>query len=198
MASGAGDARTNGAIAAQERAMHVSNMSDPQNMDTVSELGEEEEIYGACSTHPESETPSESGREGLTWISWFCSLAGHQYFAEVAEDFIEDDFNLTGLNFLVPFYKEALEMILDIEPQEDSLKIPDVSIVESSAELLYGLIHQRYILTRQGMQQMVGGPRLTHRSTSTKRAISACAHACSATPSSCFHAGDRISRALIR
>lgn len=105
--------------------------------------------------HAESETPSESGTEGLTWISWFCSLAGHQYFAEVAEEFIEDDFNLTGLNFLVPFYKEALEMILDIEPQEDSLKIPDVSIVESSAELLYGLIHQRYIITRQGMQQMV-------------------------------------------
>ncbi|WFD22615.1 casein kinase 2 regulatory subunit [Malassezia equina] len=65
----------------------------------------------------------------------------------VAEEFIEDDFNLTGLNFLVPFYKEALEMILDIEPH--------ISIVESSAELLYGLIHQRYIITRQGMQQMV-------------------------------------------
>lgn len=46
-------------------------------------------------------------------------------------------------------------MILDVEPQEDSLKIPDVSIVESSAELLYGLIHQRYILTKQGLQQMV-------------------------------------------
>ena len=104
----------------------------------------------------ESESPSESGTESLTWISWFCSLPGHEYFAEVGEDFIEDDFNLTGLNALVPFYKEALEMILDVEPpEEDSLKIPDVSIVESSAELLYGLIHQRYILTRHGMQQMV-------------------------------------------
>lgn len=109
----------------------------------------EDEIY-------ESESPSESGTESLTWISWFCSLPGHEYFAEVGEDFIEDDFNLTGLNALVPFYKEALEMILDVEPpEEDSLKIPDVSIVESSAELLYGLIHQRYILTRHGMQQMV-------------------------------------------
>lgn len=108
------------------------------------------------SASTESESPSESGTESLTWISWFCSLPGHEYFAEVGEDFIEDDFNLTGLNALVPFYKEALEMILDVEPpEEDSLKIPDVSIVESSAELLYGLIHQRYILTRHGMQQMV-------------------------------------------
>ncbi|PWN24714.1 hypothetical protein BDZ90DRAFT_224254 [Jaminaea rosea] len=102
-----------------------------------------------------SDSISDSGTDSLTWISWFCSLPGHEYFAEVSEDFIEDDFNLTGLNALVPFYKEALEMILDVEPQEDSLKIPDVSIVESSAELLYGLIHQRYILTKQGLQQMV-------------------------------------------
>ena len=42
-------------------------------------------------------------------------------FAEVTEDFIEDDFNLTGLSQLVPFYKEALEMMLDVEPGETTL-----------------------------------------------------------------------------
>ncbi|CAG8458635.1 5762_t:CDS:2 [Rhizophagus irregularis] len=103
----------------------------------------------------ESDTSNDTGTESLTWISWFCSLSGHEYFAEVAEDFIEDDFNLTGLNSTVPFYKEALEMILDVEPEEESLKVPDVSLVENSAEVLYGMIHQRYILTRQGLQQMV-------------------------------------------
>jgi Casein kinase II regulatory subunit len=39
---------------------------------------------------------------------------------------------------------------------EDTHRIPDVSIVEASAELLYGLVHQRYILTRPGLQSMVG------------------------------------------
>jgi casein kinase II subunit beta len=34
----------------------------------------------------------------------------------VSEDFIEDDFNLTGLNTMVPFWKEAMEMVLDVEP----------------------------------------------------------------------------------
>ncbi|KAF5344137.1 hypothetical protein D9758_008889 [Tetrapyrgos nigripes] len=98
-----------------------------------------------------SSTPTST----LTWISWFCSLPGHEYFCEVTEDFIEDDFNLTGLNTMVPFWKEAMEMVLDVEPDEDASKIPDVSIVESSAEMLYGLVHQRYILTRAGLQAMV-------------------------------------------
>jgi hypothetical protein len=42
-----------------------------------------------------------------------------------------------------------------LSSDEDSSKIPDVSIVEASAELLYGLVHQRYILTRAGLQAMV-------------------------------------------
>lgn len=45
-----------------------------------------------------------------TWIASFCSLLGHEYFAEVSEDFIEDDFNLTGLQSQVQLYKEALEV----------------------------------------------------------------------------------------
>lgn len=45
-----------------------------------------------------------------SWISSFCSLLGHEYFAECSEDFIEDDFNLTGLANQVTMYKEALEV----------------------------------------------------------------------------------------
>ena len=143
---------------------------------------------------------------------------GHEYFAEVSEDFIEDDFNLTGLQSQVPMYKDALEMILDVEPSEtnssaalseeeeeeeeeeddgilgDELDEPpqdpnrtsgqqpsttarrstggadpassaaarrhirtssDASVIEASAELLYGLIHARYITSRPGIQQML-------------------------------------------
>ncbi|KZT74343.1 hypothetical protein DAEQUDRAFT_720507 [Daedalea quercina L-15889] len=112
--------------------------------EVMEDVDEQEEGYS-------SSTPTST----LTWISWFCSLPGHEYFCEVAEDFIEDDFNLTGLNTMVPFWKEAMEMVLDVEADEDASKIPDVSIVEASAELLYGLVHQRYILTRAGLQAMV-------------------------------------------
>ncbi|KAH0492864.1 hypothetical protein TgHK011_007793 [Trichoderma gracile] len=123
-----------------------------------------------------------------SWIASFCALPGHEYFAEVSEEFIEDDFNLTGLQTQVAMYKEALEMILDVEPEDDedeeeeeedddenesgleeadradlrhgaerrhhSRMASDLSVIESSAEMLYGLIHQRFICSRVGIQQM--------------------------------------------
>ncbi|KAG6869252.1 hypothetical protein C0993_000005 [Termitomyces sp. T159_Od127] len=79
-----------------------------------------------------SSTPTST----LTWISWFCSLPGHEYFCEVTEDFIEDDFNLTGLNAMVPFWKEAMEMVLDVEPGG---KIRKWRVWRLSARILYGL-----------------------------------------------------------
>lgn len=55
------------------------------------------------------------------------------------------------------YYREAYEMILDVEREDDEMssKIPDVSLLVPSAEMLYGLIHQRYIITSMGLRQMV-------------------------------------------
>jgi casein kinase II subunit beta len=144
---------------------------------------------------------SSSSQAPESWIAAFCSLVGHEYFAEVSEEFIEDDFNLTGLQSQVPMYKEALEMILDVEPEDATeeeeeeeeedededdvagvrgayrrandvaaaaverrhLRIPsDLSMIESSAEMLYGLIHQRFITSRPGIQQMAEKYELGH------------------------------------
>ncbi|KAF7453846.1 SKB2, Casein kinase II, beta subunit [Pyrenophora tritici-repentis] len=88
---------------------------------------------------------SSSSQVTESWIASFCGLLGHEYFAEVSEDFIEDDFNLTGLQSQVPMYKEALEMILD-----------------------------RYITSRPGIQQMAEKYELQHFGTCPRVNCNSC------------------------
>ncbi|EGW33581.1 uncharacterized protein SPAPADRAFT_60924 [Spathaspora passalidarum NRRL Y-27907] len=122
----------------------------------------------------------------IPWIQQFCELFGHDYFVQVSQDFIEDDFNLTGLSSQVPYYREALYTILDyqVETAEDSPQdnnsipgtanttattntantssskkeakneLPNKALLAHSAELLYGLIHARYIISKQGLTAM--------------------------------------------
>ena len=69
---------------------------------------------------------------------------------------MQDDFNLTGLSAQVPYYEYALDTILDAESATAAKFSKDQQeAVESAAELLYGLIHARYIITPRGMAAML-------------------------------------------
>lgn len=80
------------------------------------------------------------------------SLRGNEFFAEVDEEYIRDNFNLTGLNSLVPDFEHALDVLLDADPSGAGEEHRER--IEDSAELLYGLIHARFILTSPGLAAM--------------------------------------------
>ena len=141
--------------------------------------------------------PSDLEDDYISWIQQFCEVFGHDYFVQVSQDFIEDDFNLTGLSLQVPFYREALYTILDyqVETAEDHTnttnnnsistnnnnnsntnnsrganstgngnnskkssnnapELPNKALLAHLAELLYGLIHARYIVSKPGLTAM--------------------------------------------
>jgi len=127
---------------------NIQYQEDDPNFQNLNDYQEDKEEYVSNESFDSSTSTSV-----ISWITWYCSLPGHEFFIEVPEEFIEDEFNLYGLRAIVPMYEEALDMILDLD-DENPPPSSELPKIERSAELLYGLIHQRFILTKLGLSLM--------------------------------------------
>lgn len=101
---------------------------------------------------------SESGYSGqTTWIQNFCRTPGNEFFAEVPESFIRESMNLIdiGRGVEIPNIKEALGVLLGETRVSTSIHgdaSQKASMVQSSAALLYGLLHARFLVSPQGLK----------------------------------------------
>jgi hypothetical protein len=90
-------------------------MADVVNEHEGSEESEELDDEDVLDVPQESDESMTASEDETSWISWFVSIRGNDFFCEVEESFVQDDFNLTGLSSQVPYYDYALDMILDVD-----------------------------------------------------------------------------------
>ncbi|KAL6565824.1 casein kinase 2 regulatory subunit [Orobanche hederae] len=147
------------AVAVPSTSNAAGKQTDYRNNRSSSTLTNNTTKYSDDESETDSEESDVSGSDGddTSWISWFCNLRGNEFFCEVDDDYIQDDFNLCGLSTQVPYYDYALDLILDVESShgDDMFTEEQNELVESAAEMLYGLIHVRYILTTKGLAAML-------------------------------------------
>eukprot|EP00658_Telonema_sp_P-2_P078178 TRINITY_DN725_c0_g1_i8.p1 TRINITY_DN725_c0_g1~~TRINITY_DN725_c0_g1_i8.p1 ORF type:complete len:235 (-),score=68.28 TRINITY_DN725_c0_g1_i8:270-932(-) len=83
------------------------------------------------------------------------SQPGNHLLIRVDEDYIEDSFNLYGLNKVIPNFRDTLRLLLTTaEDAEICLEEDWIGPGYQSLLDLYGLIHARYILTTPGMNKI--------------------------------------------
>ena len=101
-----------------------------------------------------------------TWISRFLSRKENRFLIHIPDSYLMDDFNLNELSCTVPNFSKALSLILEEEDEESDDEDDDEEDdrdsdhfseeIHRSAKLLYYLVHQRFLLTRVGMEEMAG------------------------------------------
>lgn len=93
-----------------------------------------------------------------SWVAQHCNRKGHEFFCRVPEEFMQDNFNLTGLSERVPNYEVALKRLLGPKYRPNTgdrssrtMAVIPADLIDRSAQMLYGLIHSRYVMTMEGV-----------------------------------------------
>ncbi|KAJ6237173.1 casein kinase ii subunit beta [Anaeramoeba flamelloides] len=102
-----------------------------------------------------SSSDSDSSQDEYDWVENFCDMHGNEFFCLIDEEYVNSNFNLTGLRQQVRHYKPALKLIRNSEtPNFELMSEEKVLEIEEDTKYLYGLIHSRYIVTDEGMRRM--------------------------------------------
>lgn len=102
-----------------------------------------------------SDTSSSDYSDEESAIEWLLTQPGNQLLVRVDEDYIEDSFNLYGLNKIIPNFRDTVRLLLTTaEDAEICLEDDWIGPGYQTVLDLYGLIHARYLLTSPGMNKM--------------------------------------------
>lgn len=102
--------------------------------------------------HDDDDDTSSEGSDLPSFADWFRELPGREIFIPVPLYFIEDEFNLYDVHSM-PSFETVLELVLADEPPGNEV-LADVGLRDDLIRF-YELVHQKYILTKAGLHDMV-------------------------------------------
>ena len=97
------------------------------------------------------------------FIRWFCSIKGNGFLVEPTKEFISDPFNLVDFKEMPEFatmltrfeWDDALKFLLCHKtPSEKDLEDPVFQEIFGDIQDLFGLIHARFLVSHEGLQQL--------------------------------------------
>lgn len=88
----------------------------------------------------------ETSSSTLDWIDRFMDSFSGPFLVRVDQTFIDDPFNLFGLSESIKGYDTIIRV----------LRGEEISVPYESATKLYYMIHQRYIISKKGLESMQG------------------------------------------
>lgn len=88
------------------------------------------------------------------WIDLFFQRPSSKLFVRIDQEFIASSFNVYGLKARVKNFHFAYEMLRKGSISSANATDLERDEIDKQTELLYGLLHLRYLLTKPGMQLM--------------------------------------------
>lgn len=105
----------------------------------------------------DTDSSDDSQKLHKSWVDSFLELPSSDWFCAVPAAFASDGFNTSGLSIDKLHAKSAFNQLLDIvsdNSSSDSFDSDSEDEIEKATEVLFGLIHSRYIFTTDGLREM--------------------------------------------
>jgi casein kinase II subunit beta len=96
-----------------------------------------------------------SSRAGPSWLDSFLAEPRSALFVRIDDDFLTNNFNSYGIKQNVEHFNEAFKLLRKGERPSRSDADIDPAALSKQAEIVYGSLHARYLLTRAGQQLML-------------------------------------------
>jgi casein kinase II subunit beta len=106
----------------------------------------------------DTDSSDDSGKLRTSWLDSFLDQPSSDWFCRVPISFARDGFNTYGLRIDQSHAKRAFSQLLGASTSQDessdSFDSDSEDEIEKCTELIFGLVHARYIFTTEGITEM--------------------------------------------